>query len=407
MIRQLFPSGPPVTAADLVHSMRSSSALSVGDDRIVDFFDTVGRILLDPAIARSRPELAALGAFLRRGRTRAELARVGDEPGLKRFPRGLVLHIAPANVDALYVYSWALSALAGNHNVVRVSSRAGEATTEILRVLHSALDSDGSLASAIGPTQRIVAYDHDDAINETLAAACDLRVLWGGDRSIAELRGHSLAPSARDLTFPDRSSFAVINAERFGTACESAQSRVAGAFHADSYWYDQAACASPRTVFWVGSPAVVAAAQEGFYRLLADVVATRGPAADPAMAIHKRVSTYGLAVAGAATAIQHIGHDVTVVYLAGTGNVPRDWLGAGVFPQVRLDSLTELVELVERRDQTLTYYGFEQDELAGLARDLGGRGIDRIVPIGRALEFTSRWDGYDLLSEFTRITTVS
>jgi hypothetical protein len=29
------------------------------------------------------------------------------------------------------------------------------------------------------------------------------------------------------------------------------------------------------------------------------------------------------------------------------------------------------------------------------------------MPIGRALEFSAVWDGYDLLREFTRLVTVS
>ncbi|HET9516299.1 MAG TPA: gamma-glutamyl phosphate reductase, partial [Actinoplanes sp.] len=40
-------------------------------------------------------------------------------------------------------------------------------------------------------------------------------------------------------------------------------------------------------------------------------------------------------------------------------------------------------------------------------RRLAGRGIDRVVPFGSALSFAAVWDGYDLLSEFSRITTVT
>jgi len=33
---------------------------------------------------------------------------------------------------------------------------------------------------------------------------------------------------------------------------------------------------------------------------------------------------------------------------------------------------------------------------------LNGRGIDRIVPLGKALTFNRYWDGYDLLAEMIR-----
>jgi len=34
------------------------------------------------------------------------------------------------------------------------------------------------------------------------------------------------------------------------------------------------------------------------------------------------------------------------------------------------------------------------------------RGIDRIVPVGQALDFSPLWDGYVLFSELTRRVTV-
>jgi hypothetical protein len=33
---------------------------------------------------------------------------------------------------------------------------------------------------------------------------------------------------------------------------------------------------------------------------------------------------------------------------------------------------------------------------------VNGRGVDRIVPLGQALTFDYRWDGYNLLQELTR-----
>ena len=35
-----------------------------------------------------------------------------------------------------------------------------------------------------------------------------------------------------------------------------------------------------------------------------------------------------------------------------------------------------------------------------------GSGIDRIVPIGHALDFAAVWDGKDLVTELLRLTTV-
>ena len=64
--------------------------------------------------------------------------------------------------------------------------------------------------------------------------------------------------------------------------------------------------------------------------------------------------------------------------------------------------LEELVSFAREDDQTVTYFGWEGGELADLARRLGERGLDRLVPVGDALAFDTLWDGYDLLDDFTR-----
>ena len=35
------------------------------------------------------------------------------------------------------------------------------------------------------------------------------------------------------------------------------------------------------------------------------------------------------------------------------------------------------------------------------------RGIDRVVPIGNALDFNSIWDGYDLVEQFSRKVSIN
>jgi hypothetical protein len=408
MIRPLFPPAALLEAAALLESLcdsRDETALQVGDERMLDFFDAVGQRLRTPAYARRYPELGPLGVYLRRGHLGTELARIEAGQRCLRFPLGLVFHVAPGNADTVFVYSWALAALAGNRNIVRVSDRGGDATQAVLAVLNEAMKEADPVVAC---TQRIVSYDHrDEATTAALSAACDLRVLWGGDQAIREIRRSPLRPAARDLTFPNRSSFAAISAEAFLAAPVAERKRAVEAFHSDAYLFGQAACASPGTLFWVGAEANVVNAQASFLTLLTEIVEDRGPRMDAAMAIQKHVATYGLAAEGIADAVRFAGNEVALVQLAAPVRLPRRWLGTGTFAQVRLASLDELAPLLQRQDQTLTHFGFTPDEMLCVAQRLGGRGIDRIVPFGRALEFSTVWDGYDLLREFTRLVTVS
>ncbi|WP_188191014.1 acyl-CoA reductase [Nonomuraea sp. SYSU D8015] len=401
VVRVRFPAGGDVPVEALLGRLRAN-ALEVGDERVREFLAAFGRRLLRPAAARRHPELGSLGFFLRPSELSRTLESLSQEH--VRVPRGLILHIPPANVDTVFVYSWALSALMGNRNIVRLSPRSGPVAEVITEMLHEVL---AEADPVVGETQRIISYDRSQtSVTAALSAACDLRVIWGGDGTVRDVRRHPLPPHARDLVFPDRSSFAVIRAAAWLCAPRAARVAVAEGFVNDGYWFDQAACSSPRTVFWVGAERDCDAARADFTDHVSRVLTARGWGVDAAMAVEKRVSTYGLAADGLAESVEFRGNALANVTLAAAAAAPRRWLGAGTFAHARLGSLAELVPLVERRDQTMTHFGFGRPELEELARGLAGRGVDRMVPVGSALSFHRVWDGVDLPVEFTRLVTV-
>ncbi|MFK0246765.1 acyl-CoA reductase [Amycolatopsis azurea] len=409
-LNQRFPLADAIEVGELVEELRAEPVggrLRVGDPRVVEFLTKFARKLLAPATARRFPELASLGFFLRKGEIAKALSTLETSGDALRFPRGLVFHVPPANVDTIFVYSWALSALAGNHNVVRVSSRSAGAAETVLEALNAALSEvDADTAAAITATQRMVTYDRSDAISGALSVAADLRVIWGGDASVAALRKYPLAPHARDLTFPDRSSFAVASVRGWQNSSEAERRGAAEGFYNDSYWFDQAACSSPRAVFWVGDEDGAREAGQEFRKLLAEVLATKQHVTEPAMAVQKRVSAYGAAVDGLVSGIEFQGNGIATLELADPAILPREWLGAGTFANARVDTLSDLVPIVLRKDQTVGQFGFTQEELTQFVTELAGRGVDRVVPFGSALTFSAIWDGYDLLTEFSRLVTV-
>jgi hypothetical protein len=375
--------------------------LAVGDQRVIDFLAKVARKLLVPAVARRHPELGSLGFFLRPAELHRAVERMRRDDALT-FPRGNVFHVPPANVDTIFVYSWALSALAGNNNVVRISERSAAAADTILAALNEVLaDAD----PVIGRTQKMVTYGRDDAVTAALSRWCDLRVIWGGDTAVEAIRKHPLRPSGRDLTFPDRTSWAAVSAAGWRAADPAARRDAVVGFSNDAYWFDQAACSSPRTVFLVGEDTEDVRAE--FIELLLEVVDQRGWAVDAAMAVEKRVNAYELAATGAITAMEFPANTVTAMSLATVPSAPRRWIGAGAFPFAQVGSLLDLVPAMNRQDQTFSHFGFAHDDLLAFANALGGRGVDRIVPFGQALTFSAIWDGYDLPREFTRLTTVA
>ncbi|MBQ1026044.1 acyl-CoA reductase [Micromonospora sp. C95] len=386
--------------ADADLTAPSNDRLNVGDPRVIDFLTRFARRLLAPAVARRHPELGSLGFFLRPAEIKRAVAAM-QRPDALVFPRGNVFHVSPANVDTIFVYSWALSALAGNHNVVRISERSTTAADAVLDALTATLtDAD----PIISRTQHMITYGRDDRLTAALSTWCDLRVIWGGDVAVNTIREHPLRPSARDLTFPGRTSWAALSAAGWRTADPAARRRAVAGLANDTYWFDQAACSSPLTVFLVGES--VDGVGDEFLTLLLDVVNERGWQVDAAMAVEKRVNAYGLAATGAFTTIAFPANAVTAMSVRTLQDVPRRWLGTGSFPFAQVGSLLDLVPAITRQDQTFSHFGFTPAELQAFATALGGRGVDRIVPFGSALTFSAIWDGYDLPREFTRLTTL-
>ena len=52
-------------------------------------------------------------------------------------------------------------------------------------------------------------------ITDAFSALCNVRVIWGGDATIAEIRKSPLPPRSNEITFADRHSAAVINADSY------------------------------------------------------------------------------------------------------------------------------------------------------------------------------------------------
>ena len=99
-------------------------------------------------------------------------------------------------------------------------------------------------------------------------------------------------------------------------------------------------------------------------------------------------------------------NDHPTVLLQESGSPIHPSCGGGFFIERRLSNLNELPMLLRTKDQTLSYYGFSSEILNEICQDSLGLGLDRIVPIGHALNFHPVWDGYDLLTEFTKRLTL-
>ena len=78
----------------------------------------------------------------------------------------------------------------------------------------------------------------------------------------------------------------------------------------------------------------------------------------------------------------------------------------GTFFQKNIKNLNSLKEFISKKCQTVSYFGFDKYELKDFLKKNNLTGIDRMVPMGSALEIDIVWDGYDLIKSLSRAISV-
>jgi hypothetical protein len=69
--------------------------------------------------------------------------------------------------------------------------------------------------------------------------------------------------------------------------------------------------------------------------------------------------------------------------------------------------LNEIIHIISNKFQTLTYFGLNKLSLKDFVIDNKLNGIDRIVPIGQALDISLTWDGFGIIESLSRIVDYS
>ena len=192
---------------------------------------------IEHLIAAELP-LAALGGYV----------PAGERRGLTLVPRGVVCHWIAGNVPLLGMFSWAVSMLLGNVNVVRISSRQDDLFTPLLRLLAGTSPEGERLA---GETL-ILDFDRDDIdAHRAMSEAADVRVAWGGREAVDSIRSLPCDWECDTLVLGPRVSMAVVDP---AVLTPQLLTRLA----TDIAYFDQQACSSPQRVYVkgrVGEPA--------------------------------------------------------------------------------------------------------------------------------------------------------
>ncbi len=389
-----------------IDSVVNSEPLGLFADETLQFVSELSYALMRDRRTADMPEVTALAFWMRKANV-VNIKKGFDKPSeCLRLPRGTAFHIAPSNVDTIFVYSMFLSLFCGNRNIVRISSTPNAQVDAILAVMNDIITKHPRIASSM----IIVRYDHSEEVSAYFSSLCDVRMIWGGDETIGLIRKIPLPPRAKELTFADRFSIALLDADKFLNSDSATKHACVEGFYRDSYWFDQMACSSPRLVCWRSVDVQnVRRAQAEFWGRVENLLVEEGYSTAPAVAMDKLIAQCRFAVE-ATDPISVAKTSNLRLARVESKSVPlafrESHCGGGLFLETHIESLTDVLHCIDQKVQTMSCFGISENEIKMFFAKHKPSGIDRVVKFGDALNFSEVWDGYNLLDELTRCIDV-
>ena len=383
-----------VGSPETVNAMKNVRVLRPFDDEVIAFLNDLSASLRKN---REYSDIATFGFWCRKAALMKEKEKYDDI--VERFGKGIVFHSTPSNVPVNFAFSFAAGLLAGNANIVRLPGKPFEQVNIISSAVNELIsDKHKNMA----PYIVFVKFPPVKEITDTFSALCNVRVIWGGDMTVAELRQSKIPARTTEITFADRHSIAVIDADAYLNADN--KDVIIQNFYNDTYFSDQNACTSPRIIFWQGKEKE--AAKADFWDRVHKLVAGKYTLA-PVQAVGKLNAMYSVA-AQKDVKLQK-SEDMFITRLD-VDKIDKDLMNykynSGFYFEKDIDSLNEIADVCDIRCQTLTYFGIHEDDFRSFLEDERPIGIDRIVPMGKSMDFALVWDGYDLIRQMSRKVTI-
>lgn len=382
----------------------NQSSFEIFSIESIDFLSDISNNLLKRPEVRDYPDVATFAFYCRRANINAIKKGYSTSSNI-RIGRGIVFHITPGNVPVNFAYSLFVGLITGNINIVKVPSKNFEQVDIILRSINEVLNTK-NYKSIFSNRLFIVKYDRDNNATSYFSNLSDVRIIWGGDNTIKEIRKSPIPPKSTEVTFSDRYSIAVINASAYINL--ENKRKLAQDFYNDTYLFDQNACTSPQAIYWIGSEVDVKKAQYEFWNLLQMILDEKKFELQPVISIDKLTTFYSQAITyGDISKENQQGNDIWRINNSSTHlDIESHRCSSGYFNEFVIQSLDELIPIINRRYQTLSYFGISNEEFKSWLIKSKPIGIDRFVPIGRTMDFSLVWDGFDLVNNLSRQVSI-
>lgn len=365
--------------------------------RVGLFLDSLAKELRADAQALHYPDIQTFAFWIRQAHFKQLKARYLQD--VSSIGRGCVFHIAPANVPINFAYSLVFGLLSGNTNIVRVSSKFFPQVDIICAALKRVFVEFPEFEQQMA----IIRYPINKQFTDDFSSRCDVRIIWGGDDTINEIRQSPLKPRATELTFADRYSFAIIDLDALANLDEAGFKTLAKNFYNDTYLMDQNACSAPHMIFWRNKSQIQHQELKQKFWWAVYEQAHSNYALDDIKVMDKFTELFLFLANYRAAQVSTYANYLYVISLNSITSELDNYRGHfGLFYEYELRDLDDLAPLVNSKIQTCAVFGIDRQEVVELILKQHLVGIDRIVPIGATLDMDLVWDGYNIIHALSR-----
>jgi hypothetical protein len=370
-------------------------ALPISDHSALNFCVALSKELLKNKRVRDYPSIVAFAFFCRQSNLKKILSEVNCTN--MRIGWGCILHIPPSNVPINAMFSMLMGLLSGNSNIVRLPSSNFPEVRLVIDVIIDLLERDEF--KKLRDRLYFVKSSRSSEALVRLISFVDGVLVWGGDVTAEIFRKFPKKNRAVEIYFTDRSSSAVLSCLELENLNMKELNELFRKFYNDTLLFDQLACSSPQKIFWMCDTKNYKKIQvlfwNGFSRYLYDnnVNLNQNIKTDKMINIISNIQTVK-------SSIQVEKYSDAIWTIENSSNNLN--LNHGVFQNVNVNTLAEIAPWLNTREQTLCYFGINKISILEHALDTDWN-IDRIVPIGSALDMKMTWDGINVLERLSRI----
>ena len=366
------------------------------DDAVCNFLSSLSKNINNSNLLKDYSDIKTFAFMCRKSNIKKLKSKINQN----EFRRGLGLlfHITPSNIPTNFAYSLLFGVLSGNTNVIKVPSKKFPQIDLICKFINVTLKKYKKVRKMIN----IVRYQNNDEFTKSISSKCDGRLIWGGDKTINEIRKFPMKEISRDIAFANRNSICLMNSSEILKLNKKDLNRLVQKFYNDTFLVDQNACSSPHVIFWYGNKTNKAKIK--FWTEL-HYFAKNNYNLEYASSFYK----YDRLLSDILTNTNYINHTSYGGYIycinlknkhINLTDLVSRW---GYFYQFDIKNINMVLNFSNNNTQTLTYFGFKKEMILKNFDLKYFKGIDRIVPVGQALDINLNWDGYDVINALTRI----